>query len=122
MAITARRRQLRDKSASCSDLTTEQGPPKERGEGGIRALTSEVGRPSSVCSPAYRARRALTSAVRRRTSTVAGQFWYVLSCIAFGAGYFAKIPRKTALTELAQLPVASVPRAYGSTLVTGDPA
>ncbi len=26
-------------------------------------------------------------------------FWYVLQCIAFGAGYFAKIPMKKAMYE-----------------------
>jgi hypothetical protein len=36
--------------------------------------------------------------------TDAEQFWYVLQCIAFGAGYFAKIPHKKALSELAQNP------------------
>jgi hypothetical protein len=27
------------------------------------------------------------------------QFWYVLQCICFGAGYFAKIPTKKAMSE-----------------------
>ena len=31
--------------------------------------------------------------------TPAQQFWYVLQCIAFGAGYFAKIPAKRALAD-----------------------
>ncbi|HUZ88201.1 MAG TPA: hypothetical protein VMU49_00020 [Candidatus Acidoferrales bacterium] len=34
--------------------------------------------------------------------TSAEQFWYVLLCIAFGAGYFAKIPVAKALSELPQ--------------------
>jgi hypothetical protein len=36
---------------------------------------------------------------RRLAMTGAEQFWYVLQCIAFGAGYFAKIPTKKALSE-----------------------
>ena len=28
------------------------------------------------------------------------QFWYVLMCIAFGGGYWAKIPVKKALSEM----------------------
>jgi hypothetical protein len=32
--------------------------------------------------------------------TAAEGFWYVLQCIAFGAGYFAKIPAKKALSEV----------------------
>jgi len=32
--------------------------------------------------------------------TGAEQFWYVLHCIWFGAGYFAKIPTKKALSDL----------------------
>ena len=37
--------------------------------------------------------------------TGAQQFWYVLQCIYFGAGYFAKIPAKKALEDygMAQL-------------------
>lgn len=31
--------------------------------------------------------------------TTAGQFWYVLQCIAMGAGYFAKIPAKKAMQD-----------------------
>lgn len=33
--------------------------------------------------------------------TSAEQFWYVLQCIALGAGYLAKLPAKKALSELA---------------------
>src|SRR4051794_15333289 len=32
--------------------------------------------------------------------TGAEQFWYVLQCISFGAGYFAKIPTKKALSDV----------------------
>jgi hypothetical protein len=31
--------------------------------------------------------------------TSAQHFWYVLQCISFGAGYFAKIPSKKALSD-----------------------
>jgi hypothetical protein len=34
--------------------------------------------------------------------TGAERFWYVLQCVAFGAGYFAKIPTAKALSELPQ--------------------
>jgi hypothetical protein len=32
--------------------------------------------------------------------TAAESFWYVLQCIAFGAGYFAKVPVRKALSEV----------------------
>jgi hypothetical protein len=32
--------------------------------------------------------------------TGAEQFWYVLQCICFGAGYFAKVPMKKALSDI----------------------
>jgi hypothetical protein len=38
-------------------------------------------------------------AARRPGLTAAEKFWYVLSCIAFGAGYFAKIPAKKAMED-----------------------
>jgi len=34
-----------------------------------------------------------------RGLTSAGAFWYVLQCISFGAGYFAKVPAKKALQD-----------------------
>jgi hypothetical protein len=37
--------------------------------------------------------------------TGAEQFWYVLQCVAFGAGYFAKILAAKALTEMTRFPV-----------------
>jgi hypothetical protein len=46
----------------------------------------------------------MMSTVGRLRLTAAEQFWYVLQCIAFGAGYFAKVPVKKALTELTQHP------------------
>jgi len=39
------------------------------------------------------------AAPSRRGLTGAQQFWYVLQCISFGAGYFAKIPAKKALAD-----------------------
>jgi hypothetical protein len=47
----------------------------------------------------------MTSVYGRLRLTAAEQFWYVLQCIAFGAGYFAKVPVKKALSEagLAQM-------------------
>jgi hypothetical protein len=47
---------------------------------------------------------ATTSASGRLRLTAAEKFWYVLQCIGFGAGYFAKSPHKKALSELAQIP------------------
>ena len=42
----------------------------------------------------------MASVYGRLRLTVAEQFWYVLQCIAFGAGYFAKVPVKKALSEV----------------------
>ena len=38
-------------------------------------------------------------APRKASLTAAEQFWYVLQCIAMGAGYWAKIPAKKALSD-----------------------
>ena len=38
--------------------------------------------------------------------TGAERFWYVVQCIALGAGYFAKVPVKKALTEMTRAPAA----------------
>jgi hypothetical protein len=38
----------------------------------------------------------MTSIVSKMRLAAAEQFWYVLQCIAFGAGYFAKVPVKKA--------------------------
>ena len=48
----------------------------------------------------------MTSIVSKIRLTAAEQFWYVPQCIAFGAGYFAKVPVKKALAELGQIPGA----------------
>jgi hypothetical protein len=42
----------------------------------------------------------MTSMAARFRLTAAEQFWYVLQCIALGAGYFAKVPVKKALSEV----------------------
>jgi hypothetical protein len=42
----------------------------------------------------------MTTMASRFRLTAAEQFWYVLQCIAFGAGYFAKVPVKKALSEV----------------------
>jgi hypothetical protein len=39
--------------------------------------------------------------------TAAQQFWYILQCISFGAGYFAKIPAKKALAEFGMAELTS---------------
>jgi hypothetical protein len=46
----------------------------------------------------------MTSTFGRLQLTAAEKFWYVLQCIAFGAGYFAKVPVKKAFSELGHLP------------------
>ena len=47
---------------------------------------------------------------RRTGLTGAQQFWYVLQCIAFGAGYFAKIPAKKALADFGMAELTSAER------------
>lgn len=45
----------------------------------------------------------MSCGVRPETLAVrAQQFWYVLQCIALGAGYFAKLPTAKALSEMPQ--------------------
>lgn len=39
--------------------------------------------------------------------TAAGSFWYVLQCVAFGAGYFAKIPAKKAMQDFGMVRMTS---------------
>ncbi len=41
----------------------------------------------------------VAGAVRKVALTTWEGIWYVLMCIAFGAGYFAKIPAKKALKD-----------------------
>jgi hypothetical protein len=51
-----------------------------------------------------------TQGQRRTGLTGAQQFWYVLQCIAFGAGYFAKIPAKKALADFGMAELTSAER------------
>ena len=53
---------------------------------------------------------AAAQAQRRTGLTGAQQFWYVLQCIAFGAGYFAKIPAKKALADFGMAELTSAER------------
>jgi len=46
----------------------------------------------------------MTSTFGRLQLTAAEKFWYVLQCIAFGAGYLAKVPVKKAFSEPGHLP------------------
>ena len=36
--------------------------------------------------------------------TDVSQFWYILQCVSFGAGYFAKVIHKKGLSEMTHLP------------------
>jgi hypothetical protein len=54
----------------------------------------------------------MISTVGRIRLTAAEQFWYVLQCIAFGAGYFAKVPVKKALSRKALKMPATVRHRY----------
>jgi hypothetical protein len=38
--------------------------------------------------------------------TDASQFWYIIFCLYFGAGYFAKVYCKKALSEMPSMPQA----------------
>lgn len=40
-----------------------------------------------------------TDSLRKVRLTGAEAFWYVLECIAFGAGYFSKVPAKKAMSD-----------------------
>lgn len=42
----------------------------------------------------------MTSTPQQERLTAAEQFWYLLQCIAFGAGYLSKVPVKKALSEV----------------------
>jgi hypothetical protein len=52
---------------------------------------------------AWPAAREVAPAQRSLRLTAAESFWYVLQCIAFGAGYFVKLPVKKALAEASAL-------------------
>ena len=44
--------------------------------------------------------------------TGAERFWYILQCVAFGAGYFAKIPTKKALSDAGLVEMTSWERIW----------
>ena len=44
--------------------------------------------------------------------TGAERFWYVVQCIAFGAGYLAKVPTKKALSEIGAVQMTSAERTW----------
>jgi hypothetical protein len=46
-------------------------------------------------------------AAGKTSLTAAEKFWYVLQCIAMGAGYFAKIPAKKALADFGMAELTS---------------
>jgi hypothetical protein len=48
--------------------------------------------------PAPQAQAAVYAA-RPSGLTSAGAFWYIIQCLAMGAGYFAKVPAKKALQD-----------------------
>jgi hypothetical protein len=61
---------------------------------------SPYGQPQHQQIQPYQPQQAAAVALPPRTGlTGAQQFWYVLQCISFGAGYFAKIPAKKALSD-----------------------
>jgi hypothetical protein len=69
----------------------------------------QYGQPQYPQVQTYKPQQPVASAkVQRRTGlTGAQQFWYVLQCIAFGAGYFAKIPAKKALADFGMAELTS---------------
>ena len=42
--------------------------------------------------------------------TTAEGFWYILMCVAFGVGYFVKIPTAKAISELEQFRATGHPQ------------
>lgn len=82
-------------------------PPSEVGlhSGAVPAIPPRASGPVPLAPHAQDLSRYSDSGrdvttVRRLAMTGAEKVWYVLQCIAFGAGYFAKIPTKKALSEL----------------------
>ena len=59
--------------------------------------------------PPSLATRAMTVARKTALTTWEG-IWYVLMCIAFGAGYFSKIPAKKALQDFGLVEMTSAER------------
>ena len=48
--------------------------------------------------------------IRKTALTPWEHFWYVVRCIAFGAGYFAKVPTKKALQDFGMCQMTSAER------------
>jgi hypothetical protein len=90
-----------------SDITEGEGAdgePATQTEGFEAGFATPPDRPLPVASPIGGAELAVPqaggmSAARWLQLKAAEQFWYVLQCIAFGAGYFAKIPTKKAFSD-----------------------
>jgi hypothetical protein len=68
----------------------------------VRAGDPRGGMPQQYQAPRQPVQRRATGL------TAAGAFWYIVQCIAFGAGYFAKVPAKKALQDfgMAQMTAA----------------
>lgn len=82
-----------------------------------RALASKLaeGRATEVAKPSGQsssrsAASAAAGAVRKSALTTWEGIWYVLMCIALGAGYFAKIPAKKALQDFGLVDMSSAER------------
>jgi len=55
---------------------------------------------------------SVASAARKTALTSWEGIWYVLQCIAFGAGYFAKVPVKKALQDFGLAEMTSGERTW----------
>jgi hypothetical protein len=55
---------------------------------------------------------AVSGAVRKTALTTWEGIWYILQCIAFGAGYFAKVPVKKALQDFGLCEMTSGERTW----------
>jgi hypothetical protein len=98
-------------------MTEWQSPQHDHGQQQRRTATpgqpqygqQQYGQPQYQQMQAYEPHQPVASAQaqRRMGLTGAQQFWYVLQCIAFGAGYFAKIPAKKALADFGMAKLTS---------------
>lgn len=52
----------------------------------------------------------VTTALRKTALTTWEGVWYVLQCVAFGAGYLAKVPAKKALSDFGLCEMTSAER------------
>ncbi|MHB1776125.1 MAG: hypothetical protein ACYCU7_09070 [Acidimicrobiales bacterium] len=69
----------------------------------VAAVSSAPAQAPIHPSPAAR----VAGAVRKTALTTWEGIWYVLMCIGFGAGYFAKIPAKKALNDFGLVEMTS---------------